>query len=751
LWYRELNALKQTTDYKLALVVIFWVGVIGVIGIAASASAWGIIGAFIFACLVFGGLGWALYAAYRRSSLTSTRLIQAKTAVQRIAEGYFDSLPDDDEAGQNSLSQAFKLLREAISAKENAVREENLALTLVNIRMSAVLDATDDGLALVGEEGYIILVNRRFCEMIGIRRDNLLLRGIEDIDEELEENFVDTAPLRRALTPRTQEGNASVFEEVVEHAKERTFLQVYSAPIRNDAHEIAGQVIAFHDITREKELDKMKTEFISVVSHELRTPLTSIKGYTDVLASGQAGDINEIQKEFLDILQSSANRLGNLINDILDISRIEAGRMEVKKGPVDYKRIVGDALRLMKPVGDEKNISLDSTVPSEWPVVRGDSDKITQILSNLLSNAIKYTPAGGSVNILVEPSEGSITTSVCDTGIGITVEDQKKLFQKFFRADNSLTREAGGTGLGLVIVKSIVEALGGRIWVESKEGEGSKFIFTLPIFVDSLDPDLQHQQTAAVSGVAQDSSERGLGMILVVEGDPFIRDQAQHSLHRRGFSVVVASEPKEALAKAEANQPDAILLDMLLPGSGGLETIRLLMGSTIAKKTPIVAYSLGGDPARRLFTLSSFSLMKKPLDSAALANKLLERLGSGGRPKALIAVSEPDALSEARNEADALQKLGVDCTVAGSLTEALTKSVMEAVDAVVIDLDSAGADAFMEMMRAMKSEEDAARIPIIMKSDALRASPIHFHLGGENAEIAISMNYLADRLTQALK
>ncbi len=162
------------------------------------------------------------------------------------------------------------------------------------------------------------------------------------------------------------------------------------------------------------------------------------------------------------------------------------GGIEIKHEPIDYRQIVSDTLRLMKAAADEKQISMDASLPETIPPVRGDTDKVTQVLSNLVSNAIKYTPPGGWIKVSLEVTgEASVMTCIADSGIGIASEDQKKLFQKFFRADNTSTREAGGTGLGLVIAKTIIELLGGAIWVESEAGRGSRFYYTLPLYLDT--------------------------------------------------------------------------------------------------------------------------------------------------------------------------------------------------------------------------------------------------------------------------
>ncbi len=236
------------------------------------------------------------------------------------------------------------------------------------------------------------------------------------------------------------------------------------------------------------EANEAKTQFVSVVSHELRTPMTSIKGYTDMLLSGIVGELNETQLRFLGIVRANAARLSHLVNELLEISRIEAGRLKLHIEPIRLEDVVSEVVASLEKQIADKGLSLSLSISENLPLVLGDRDRVTQILVNLLSNAYRYTSPGGQITISVERfadhgNEGAlfVVTRVADNGIGISPEDQAKLFSRFFRADHPVVREQGGTGLGLSIVKSIIEMHRGSVWVESELGEGSTFSFTLPI------------------------------------------------------------------------------------------------------------------------------------------------------------------------------------------------------------------------------------------------------------------------------
>lgn len=244
--------------------------------------------------------------------------------------------------------------------------------------------------------------------------------------------------------------------------------------------------IVMRDITEHKqaeeaealrELDRIKSEFISNVSHELRTPLHSIKGFTKLMLEGKVPDPN-IQKEFLTIIEKDSKRLGTLIDSLLDMSRLESGRFEVRKQLLSIKDIIHDALESFYSLAEEKSIILSKKIPAELPQVEADRERLRQVMTNLLSNAIKFSPDDGSIMVKAEGRNSELLVQVIDHGNGIPEEAIPHVFDRFYQVESSMTRSTGGSGLGLYISKQIIEAHGGRIWVESELGKGSTFCFT---------------------------------------------------------------------------------------------------------------------------------------------------------------------------------------------------------------------------------------------------------------------------------
>jgi signal transduction histidine kinase len=235
-------------------------------------------------------------------------------------------------------------------------------------------------------------------------------------------------------------------------------------------------------------LDQLKSDFMATMSHELRTPLTSIIGYSDMLLSGMTGELNEKQSAFVDSILKGGESLLNLINDVLDLTKIEAGRLELNREAVDLRAALLGVLPVVKPRAQDKRIRISTFLPTDLPLVWADPGKLNQILLNLITNGIKYTHENGSVSVEARTLDGQVEIWVNDTGIGIAKEDQDKVFQRFTQIDSSATRSQGGTGLGLAIVRELVELHGGTIRVQSKLAKGSSFIFTMPISTTPADP-----------------------------------------------------------------------------------------------------------------------------------------------------------------------------------------------------------------------------------------------------------------------
>jgi signal transduction histidine kinase len=266
---------------------------------------------------------------------------------------------------------------------------------------------------------------------------------------------------------------------IVRGRKGKMVLSAIATPAKEHDKTI-GAIQILHDVTRDKEVDRMKTEFISLASHQLRTPLGAIKWYTEMLRGGDAGKLNHEQSDYLTNIDMSADRMGKLVGALLNISRIESGRIIVDPQPVNLRSFMDGIVTSMQEQLHRRKQKIAVTIDGSLDTMTADQRLIGEVYLNLLTNASKYTPEGGKITITVKPKGNEIVTSISDNGYGIPKAEQPKIFQKFFRATNILHIETDGTGLGLYLVKSIIESSNGRIWFESHEGKGTTFNFTLP-------------------------------------------------------------------------------------------------------------------------------------------------------------------------------------------------------------------------------------------------------------------------------
>jgi PAS domain S-box-containing protein len=379
-------------------------------------------------------------------------------------------------------AQLYLLIRDQAERLGSMLRSQQVEAS----RQKAILEAVADGVLVTDPNNIITFVNLSAERIMG-------LEGSQ-VDGQSLESFVGLfgkAAQTWMQTIHTWSDDPSSHQPGDTYAEQLTLetghvVLVHLAPViwRN---EFLGTVSIFRDITHEVEVDRLKSEFVATVSHELRTPMTSIKGYVDILLMGAAGALNENQTHFLDIVRSNTDRLSVLVNDLLDISRIEAGRVSLSLQSIDLREVTDDVVADILRRSQEENrpMGLTFDVPEGLPMVNGDLERVRQILANLVDNAYHYTPENGQITIHMKLiDDNTVQTDVQDNGIGIDSVDADRIFERFFRGEHPLVLATPGTGLGLAIVKQLVNMHKGRIWMTSKgiPGEGSTFSFTLPVY-----------------------------------------------------------------------------------------------------------------------------------------------------------------------------------------------------------------------------------------------------------------------------
>jgi CheY-like chemotaxis protein/two-component sensor histidine kinase len=454
----------------------------------------------------------------------------------------------------------------------------------------------------------------------------------------------------------------------------------------------------------------MKTEFVSLVSHELRTPLTSIKGFTDLILDGDAGDVNYEAREYLGIIKRNADRLVALIDDLLDISRIESGSIKLNLEPVSMQEVIAEVVASLRPQIEQKSQTLIVEADPTLPPVRGERDRLVQVVTNLVSNAYKYTLAGGSIRIQAQRQDDFARINVTDTGIGIAAEDQKNLFTRFYRVDNSLTREGGGTGLGLSIVKSVVELNGGTVNLVSELGKGSTFTVTVPLAQPAVDI-----ATPAPTPAQAPAAAPGHRFILVVEEDPNIAELIRRYLERGGYSVDTASSSEEALQRVGQRRPDLITLDINLPGMDGLTVASRLAEAPETRRIPILVISVMQDKVRGAH-LGLFNSLAKPINEEQLVGTVQRLLGQSRDRRVLVADDDADVRTLLRV---ALGKAGFAVKTARDGKEALAIARRGGIGLLLMDLRMPVMDGFA-VLQALRKDQATAELPVIVMTGSER-------------------------------
>ena len=428
----------------------------------AQRSLW-LVGALV---LVAGAAAaWVL-----ARSLTGP-LAQLTAAAGRIAGGAYDgpvAAGGSDEIGV--LAGAFETMRQQVSAATTRLRDERDVL-------DSVLESTDDGILMADSAGAPVVANRRWAALLGgpgLEAAATLRR----LEGDYQQTFADAAPTWLADPDRV---TAAEFERT---APVYQRMRCYTAPVRHHDGTAIGRIFVLRDVTRESEAERMRSALVATVSHELRSPLTAIAGYTATLLHDGPWDA-DTEHEFLEIIAGSAAKLAGLIDNLLDAAKVEAGVLHLEREPVKVERIAEQVVAQRRALN--VNHSLQIAPAAQLPLANADPVRVEQVLANLVDNALKYSPNGGPITIRITGGVNELTIGVSDRGVGITREQSERLFERFYRVDSTLTRTTRGVGLGLFICRSLVEAQGGRIWVESQPGQGSTFWFTLPALAEVPD------------------------------------------------------------------------------------------------------------------------------------------------------------------------------------------------------------------------------------------------------------------------
>ncbi|MDP3354830.1 MAG: PAS domain S-box protein [Polaromonas sp.] len=569
------------------------------------------------------------------------------------------------------------------------------------LQLREITDTVPALIAYVDAEQRCRFHNRAYQEATGLSSEDILGKSMSEL---MEPAFYE------ALRPKVEEvlsGYPVVYERKQRSANGdvRNYVVNYFPRYGEGADE--GKVIGFYslatDITELKRIDRLKTEFVSTVSHELRTPLTSIRGSLGLISGGIAGKLPDAAMKLIGIAKNNCERLIRLINDILDIEKIESGKMQLDLQPMTLMPLMVQAIAANEGFALANSVTLSLHCDEPGLQVNVEADRLTQVVTNLLSNALKFSPIGGTVEVHVARAGLGVRMEVRDHGPGIPEEFRKRIFQKFSQADSSDTRQKGGTGLGLNISRAIVERMGGTIGFETRLGEGTTFFFELPLW----------------QGPAEAAPLAPRSRILVCEADVDVARLIAIMLDKAGFASDLAHNAPQAMALLAKGGYAAVTLDLRLPGQTGGAFLNSLRASEATRTLPVIVIStLAGDGQLQLDHKPSAvsDWLTKPIDEAQLVSAMQRAVADlhGRKPRILHVEDDVDI----QHIAAAIAADFATFEFASNLTQARESLRSSPFDLVLLDL-GLGSESGWDLVELIDSLQPRPALVVFSASEVL--------------------------------
>ena len=644
-------------------------------------------------------------------------ILKLHAAIEETGEGDLPQITDirtSDELGDlsvafNRMVKDLKTYRDQLEKSRNNLAEKvRIAtndLAHEKNRIEAIMNSAADPIMTVDVSRNITMVNQTFLYLLGWEEKDVLRKFCGDI-----------------ISCRDSEGNllcdgecdiSKVFQEdkyirgravVTTSTGLGINMHTSNAPLKDSQGRIIGLVRIMRDITKETEIDRMKTEFISTVSHELRTPLTSIKGSLGLILGGAAGEINEDLAELLTIAQNNSDRLIRLINDILDISKIESGKIQMKLASISILDCIKDSAAEIDSFARDHRVKVEFNIPDAAAPVFADKDRIVQVVTNLLSNAIKFSEAEGTVLVEVKEDQKDVYVSVADSGIGIPEDHLGRVFDKFQQVDSSAIRKKGGTGLGLPICRAIIDEHKGKIWVESTPGKGSTFTFTLSREKRKKRREPSEKLLEVTRGISK--------TVLICDDEADITHLIRIYLEKEGFRCVETYSGQEAIEMAKRDKPDVIALDILMPEMDGFETARILKSAPETRDIPIVFVTVQKDEKGMGLSFTFSDWITKPIDEKRLIQSIKKAAGEKTGNEATILIVDDD-VDLVRVLKKTVETEGLKTETAYGGKEAIEKIKISRPDLIILDVMMPDIDGF-EVVNSLKESRWTRDIPIII-------------------------------------
>lgn len=543
-------------------------------------------------------------AGKKRPRLSESPVHLAPVAIMDTLHGYVGFVLSSDEQLDKAEADFLQIVANEVALVEENHRVQRILAEERNL-LSSILHSMTCAVLVVDENMKILLSNPVADAIFGWKSEKVMGQILDKVlDTESVLSLFKTAARHASeyLSGEVEILNKGSGRDMIARAN--------LAKVRSGITGTNGVVMVLNDITREKDMERVRAEFVSVASHELRTPMAAIREAVSLMVDGVTGPVNEKQHKFLDMTKRNIDRLTGIISDLLDLSKIESGKLTLLREPMSPSQIVNDVFVIFEAAAHEKGISLLKKVDEGLPAITADHDKMIQVLGNMVSNAIKFTPKDGMITIglrMAHQKEQSVEFYVQDTGIGIERKNFGKLFHKFQQIDSALSRAVGGTGLGLAITKEIVELHGGRIWLESEPGQGSIFHVTIPVTP------------------GQAVRRR---YVLVVTSDRTVEDLVRSALEEKEYHVDAVSRVSDMRESVLEDRPDLIFLDAMVPDADAFDICRQLMEDPYTSFVPIILLANSGRESMvwKALNIGVRGYLVSPIDSKTVLTSVQEIL-----------------------------------------------------------------------------------------------------------------------------
>jgi PAS domain S-box-containing protein len=670
-----------------------------------------------------------------------------------VAAGQFDAEIEVPSQGNDEVGD----LTESFRSMTRSLKETTVSKSYVD----NILKSMEDALIVTDSEWRIRTVNDAALSLLGMAEGDLLgqsfleLLGNEGKVVKPSGSSVSFPSIIRLGTTETSIRNLET--NLIARGGREIPVLISGSVLTGAGHTVEGIVCVAHDITARKKAEEelrvakeaaeqanaAKSSFLANMSHELRTPLNAILGYSEMLRE-EAEDLG--QEDFVPDLKkihSAGKHLLGLINDVLDLSKIEAGKMELYLEPVEVRQLVDDVASTVQPMVEKNQNRLEVLCPPEVRNSTTDVTKLRQVLLNLLSNASKFTQSGTitfAVARRTREERDWLEFSVRDSGIGMTEEQMSKLFQAFSQADASTTRKYGGTGLGLAISRKFCQMMGGDITVESEAGKGSTFFVHLPSQV--VDP---KKVTLAVEEELGAAIAEG-SAVLVIDDDPSVRDVVKRSLNKEGVSVMTAASGEEGLELARKHRPDVITLDVQMPGMDGWEVLKTLKSDPELRQIAVIMMT-NIDEKTTGYSLGAAEYMKKPVDRDYLVAVLKKFRDNASTLPVLVVEDDPSGREIVRR---ALSLEGLKVIEASNGVEALARIAETLPSLILLDLMMPELDGF-GFLSELRGREEWSKIPVVVLTAKDISSDDRKRLEGYTSALLVKKGQSPDALIREMR